>query len=108
MNEGALWPVERIHQLVATDDGSSRLLIRIMILAQSSTLNRQRIPIIDHPIRILEVDLKGPPAGPAPVSKLDPVTVDGRHYKVEFENEQVRVLRIHFEPREKGRRTSTS
>ena len=102
MNEGALWPVERIHQLVATDDGSSRLLIRIMILAQSSTLNRQRIPIIDHPIRILEVDLKGPPAGPAPVSKLDPVTVDGRHYKVEFENEQVRVLRIHFEPREKG------
>ena len=58
--------------------------------------------ISDHPIRILEVDLKGPPAGPAPVSKLDPVTVDGRHYKVEFENEQVRVLRIHYEPREKG------
>jgi hypothetical protein len=58
--------------------------------------------ISDHPIRILEVDLKGPPAGPAPVSKLDPVTVDGRHYKVEFENEQVRVLRIHYEPHEKG------
>ena len=58
--------------------------------------------ISDHPIRILEVDLKGPPAGPAPVSKLDPVTVDGKHYKVEFENEQVRVLRIHYEPREKG------
>ena len=49
--------------------------------------------ISDHPIRILEIDLKGPPAGPAPVSKLDPVTVDGKHYKVEFENEQVRVLR---------------
>ena len=58
--------------------------------------------ISDHPIRILEVDLKGTPAGPAPVSKLDPVTVDGKHYKVEFENEQVRVLRIHYEPREKG------
>ena len=58
--------------------------------------------ISDHPIRILEIDLKGPPAGPAPVSKLDPVAVDGRHYKVEFENEHVRVLRIHFEPREKG------
>ena len=58
--------------------------------------------VSDHPIRILEIDLKGPPAGPAPVSKLDPVTVDGRHYKVEFENEQVRVLRIHYEPREKG------
>src|SRR6187549_1761675 len=58
--------------------------------------------ISDHPIRILEIDLKGPPAGPAPVSKLDPATVDARHYKVEFENDQVRVLRIHYEPREKG------
>jgi hypothetical protein len=58
--------------------------------------------ISDHPIRILEIDLKGPPAGPAPVSKLDPVTVDGRHYKVELENEHVRVLRVHYEPREKG------
>ena len=58
--------------------------------------------ISDHPIRILEIDLKGPPAGPAPVSKLDPVTVDGTHYKVEFENEHVRVLRVHYEPREKG------
>ena len=58
--------------------------------------------ISDHPIRILEIDLKGPPTGPAPVSKLDPVTVDGRHYKVELENEYVRVLRVHYEPREKG------
>ena len=58
--------------------------------------------ISDHPIRILEIDLKGAPAGPAPISKLDPVTVDARHYKVALENEQVRVLRVHYEPREKG------
>ena len=58
--------------------------------------------ITDHPIRILEVDLKGPPAGPARVSPLDPVKVDAKHYKVEFENEHVRVLRIHYGPREKG------
>ena len=58
--------------------------------------------ISDHPIRILEIDLKGPPAGPAPVSKLDPVAVDSRHYKVELENEHVRVLRVHYEPHEKG------
>jgi len=58
--------------------------------------------ISDHPIRILEIDLKGPPAGPAPVSKLDPVAVDAGHYKVAFENEHVRVLRVHYEPREKG------
>jgi hypothetical protein len=58
--------------------------------------------ISDHPIRILEVDLKGPPSGPAPVSMLDPPKVDATHYKVEFENEYVRVLRIRFGPREKG------
>ena len=58
--------------------------------------------ISDHPIRILEIDLKGPPAGPAPVTKLDPAKVDASHYKVELENEHVRVLRIHYGPREKG------
>jgi hypothetical protein len=56
----------------------------------------------DRPFRILEVDLKGPPAGPAPVTKLDPAVVDNAHYKVEFENEYVRVLRIHYGPNEKG------
>src|SRR6516162_5294607 len=48
--------------------------------------------ISDHPIRILEVDLKGRPSGQAQGSTLDPAVVDPRHYKVEFENEQVRVL----------------
>lgn len=56
----------------------------------------------DHPIRILEIDLKGPPAGPAPATKLDPVAVDPQHYKVDFENDFVRVLRVHFGAGEKG------
>ena len=56
----------------------------------------------DHPIRILEIDLKGPPSGPAPVSQLDPTVVDQRHYKVLFENDHVRVLRVHYDPRESG------
>jgi hypothetical protein len=58
--------------------------------------------VSDHPIRILEIDLKGPPAGPAPASTLDPVAVDPQHYKVEFENEHVRVLRVHYGAHEKG------
>ena len=58
--------------------------------------------ISDRPVRLLEIDLKGPPKGPAPATKLDPVLVDSAHYKVEFENEHVRVLRIHFGPNEKG------
>ena len=56
----------------------------------------------DHPIRILEIDLKGQPGGPAPVSKLDPTVVDTRHYKIEFENDQVRVLRVHYDAHDTG------
>ena len=56
----------------------------------------------DHPIRILEVDVKGPPTAVSAHSTLDPAAVDSRHYKVEFENERVRVLRIHYQPHEKG------
>jgi hypothetical protein len=60
--------------------------------------------VSDHPIRILEVDLKGAPAGPLPVSTLDPVAVDPQHYKVDFENEFVRVLRVQFGAGEQGAR----
>ena len=58
--------------------------------------------ISDHPIRILEIDLKGSPSGSAPTTALDPVTVDPGHYSVAFENDKVRVLRIHFGPHEKS------
>ena len=56
----------------------------------------------DRPIRILEIDLKGAPGGLVAASKLDPAAVDGAHYKVELENEHVRVLRVHYGPHEKG------
>jgi quercetin dioxygenase-like cupin family protein len=56
----------------------------------------------DHPIRILEIDLKGAPGGPAPVSTRDPTVVDKRHYTIDLENDQVRVLRVHYDPRDTG------
>jgi hypothetical protein len=58
----------------------------------------------DRPVRILMVDLKGKPSGPAPVTSLDPTVVDPKHYAVVLENDQVRVLRIHFEAHDKGER----
>jgi len=58
----------------------------------------------DRPVRILMVDLKGKPSGPAPVTELDPTVVDPAHYKIVLENDQVRVLRIHYEPHDKGQR----
>jgi len=38
---------------------------------------------------------------PQPIAD-DPVKVDPKHYKVEFENDRVRVLRIKYEPGEKS------
>jgi quercetin dioxygenase-like cupin family protein len=46
----------------------------------------------------LGVALHAQPAG----GKADPVKVDAKHYKVEFENESVRVLRITYAPGEKS------
>ena len=54
----------------------------------------------DHPVRVLEIDLLGKPAGPLPATSLDPVKVDAKHYHVVLENDQVRVLRIHYEGHE--------
>jgi hypothetical protein len=48
------------------------------------------------------VDLNDKPAGPPPTTTLDPTVVDPNHYKVLFENDQVRVVRIHFEPHDQG------
>jgi quercetin dioxygenase-like cupin family protein len=41
-------------------------------------------------------------AAAAPALAQDPVKVDAKHYKVEFENDQVRVLRITYGPGEKS------
>lgn len=37
-----------------------------------------------------------------PASAQDPTSVDAKHYKVEFENDQVRVLRASYGPKEKS------
>jgi quercetin dioxygenase-like cupin family protein len=41
-------------------------------------------------------------AAPLVVVAQDPTKVDAKHYKVEFENDQVRVLRITYGPGEKS------
>jgi quercetin dioxygenase-like cupin family protein len=57
-----------------------------------------------HAVRIVEVELKSRPGG-AGTSKqpvLDPVKVDPKRYKVEWENDQVRVFRARYGPHDKG------
>jgi len=49
----------------------------------------------DKPVTIVEVELKKPGgSAKAPASPLDPVKLDPKSYKVELENDQVRVLRV--------------
>ncbi len=58
-----------------------------------------------EPFRIVELELKhAGREGEAgmPQNPLDPVKVDPDHYKVELDNNQVRVLRVHYGPHEKG------
>jgi quercetin dioxygenase-like cupin family protein len=45
----------------------------------------------------------GKSASPAPIDKLDATIIDPQHYKVELENEYVRVLRVSMGPHEKLR-----
>jgi hypothetical protein len=54
-------------------------------------------------LRIIEIELK--PAAvtkPFKIPALDPVTVDPKHYNLEFENDKVRVSRGKFGPHEQG------
>lgn len=53
--------------------------------------------------RIVEVELKRKPTGAAySTGKLDPLKTDPKRYRLEFENDQVRVIRARYAPRDKG------
>ena len=54
----------------------------------------------DQPFNIVEIELKKPGTGKKIVTALDPPKLDPKHVKVEFENDQVRVLRAHLGPHE--------
>ena len=56
-----------------------------------------------EPVGIVEVELKKPAeARKTAKTALDPVAVDRQHYHVEFENPQVRVVRVHLGAHEKA------
>ena len=54
--------------------------------------------VLDHDFDIIEIELKTSGTGKAIAGNLDPLKVDPGHYKLEFENPQVRVLRVGVEP----------
>jgi hypothetical protein len=54
--------------------------------------------VLDHDFNIIEVELKTPGTDKPIISDHDPLKVDPAHYKLEFDNPQVRVLRIKVQP----------
>jgi quercetin dioxygenase-like cupin family protein len=58
--------------------------------------------IADHPFQIVEIELKNKPQASLTMPAIDPLKADPKHYSLEFENDQVRVLRVRFGPHEKG------
>jgi len=59
--------------------------------------------IADRPVNIAHLELKSPP-GMVPTVKFpanDPLKLDPAHYKLEIDNNQVRVLRLHLRQGEK-------
>jgi quercetin dioxygenase-like cupin family protein len=60
--------------------------------------------VSSHAVRIVEVELKSKPGRASTVkqSALDPIKVDPKRYKVELENDQVRVFRARYEPHDQG------
>jgi quercetin dioxygenase-like cupin family protein len=54
--------------------------------------------VLDHDFDIIEIELKNPGTDKAITGDLDPLKVDPSHYTLEFENPQVRVLRVKIPP----------
>jgi len=54
--------------------------------------------VLDHDFDIIEIELKTSGTDKAITGNLDPLKVDPGHYKLEFENPQVRVLKVRIEP----------
>ena len=54
--------------------------------------------VLDHDFDIIEIELKNPGTDKAITGDLDPLKVDPAHYSLEFENPQVRVLRVRIPP----------
>jgi hypothetical protein len=53
--------------------------------------------VTDDPLNIVEIEVKTPGTDKPIISDLDPVKIDPKHYSIEFENPQVRVLRVKVE-----------
>ena len=92
------------HAKLTTPDGKTEDVHRKAGEAGwSAGVKHQGENLSDKPLELIQAELKGNPTATQPggtQSALDPTKVDPKHHKVEFENDQVRVLRMHVGPKE--------
>src|SRR5580704_5503858 len=84
---------------------AARPLIRIDLVSRKtryvdSSSRHDLARVSDKAVREIRVELKAAPPGKA--LTLDAVRIDPARYRVDFENEIVRVVHLGFGPREKG------
>ena len=85
------------QEIVMEDGGKTVLKFSRNEVLWSAAAGRHTSEITSAgPVPIIEIELRKPGAGKTVSADLDPVKVDPKHYKAEFENDQVRVLRIRF------------
>jgi uncharacterized RmlC-like cupin family protein len=86
------------QDFVSADGKSSTLTFKAGDVKWSPASGMHTSEIVsDATVTIVEVEVKksGDPAKKV-TTALDPPTIDPKHYKVEFENSQVRVVRVKF------------
>jgi len=91
------------HQVIDFQDGTKTILDWKPGEVKWSQANGMHVGVLTtpNPVRVIEVELKkaGKPDKMA-AAALDPLKIDPKHYKVEFENQFVRVIRVKIGPHE--------
>jgi quercetin dioxygenase-like cupin family protein len=97
---------DRHNRLISPEGVSQELRNRAGDLMWSAPSTHRSENLNNAAFEAVQIEPRRPAgksASPAPVDKLDATVVDPQHYKVELENEYVRVLRVSIGPHEKLR-----
>jgi len=97
---------DRHNRLTSPEGVSQELRNRAGDLMWSAPSTHRSENLTSNPFEAVQIEPRRPagaPASPATLDKLDATIIDPEHYKVELENEYVRVLRVSIGPHEKLR-----
>jgi len=90
--------LEAGRQEIVPQDGPKTVLeLKAGEVRWSPTSGMHTSEVVSNgPVTIVEVEVKKPGNGKTVEARLDPLKVDPQDYHLEFENSQVRVIRVHM------------